>query len=314
MRKLVITGVDGNFGSIVAETIQDLVEKEELVFTAPREEALARYQDNGIKTAVTNFNSGSNLVDVFENADKVLLISMPFVGQKRRDAHKRVVDACVAANVKQIVYISLMDAANPVNPSVEKIDHGYTEAYIENTDLDYIFLRNSQYAEAMISIYQTAVDDGSLLLTNNFGEGRVAYISRKDCAVAAAYAMAHQYLHREILNMNGYEALTIREFLALANEVSGKDVKYQEITDDAMYAYFDSLGVPRTTDGDFKKDSPFQFSSEGMVTFGTAIRLGMFAVHSKDFLRLTGRNPLSLRYMFEHADSFQIGVRNSTDS
>lgn len=59
-----------------------MLPKDDLLFTAPREEALKPYQEQGIKTAVDDFNSLENLVKVFENANKVLPISMPFVGEK----------------------------------------------------------------------------------------------------------------------------------------------------------------------------------------------------------------------------------------
>lgn len=89
MSKIVINGVDGNFGSLVAQYALELMNKEDLVFTAPKEESLKEYEKQGIKTAIANFNDPEGLVKVFENADKVLLISMPFVGEKRRQAHKK---------------------------------------------------------------------------------------------------------------------------------------------------------------------------------------------------------------------------------
>ena len=86
------------------------------------------------------------------------MISMPFVGEKRRQAHKNAVDACVKANVKQIIYTSVLSAAHPFNPSIENVDHSYTEAIIQNTSLDYIFLRNSLFVEAFTSDYLRAVE------------------------------------------------------------------------------------------------------------------------------------------------------------
>ena len=38
MSKIVINGVDGNFGSLVAQYALELMNKEDLVFTAPKEE------------------------------------------------------------------------------------------------------------------------------------------------------------------------------------------------------------------------------------------------------------------------------------
>ncbi len=74
------------------------------------------------------------------------------------------------------------------------------------------------------------------------------------------------------------------------------------------------MGVPRTTDGKFKDNSEAPFSSEGMVTFAQAIRLGKMDLFTDDFKNLTGHEPLTVQYMFEHADDFQIGERHSKDN
>lgn len=81
-----------------------------------------------------------------------------------------------------------MNADDETNPSVEKKDHIYTENYIKEVGLDYQFMRNSQYAEAMVTNYFTYVKMGTPL-TNSQGDGLMAYISRKDCAKAVAYAL-----------------------------------------------------------------------------------------------------------------------------
>ncbi|WP_223832574.1 hypothetical protein [Paenibacillus polymyxa] len=50
-----------------------------------------------MKTHVTNFNKIDGLAEAFTNADKIALISMPFVGVKRQNAHKNVIDAAKEA-------------------------------------------------------------------------------------------------------------------------------------------------------------------------------------------------------------------------
>ncbi|MHC3378026.1 NAD(P)H-binding protein [Ligilactobacillus equi] len=312
MRKIVVNGVDGNFGKTVAEYVLKMIPKEELVFTAPREEKLEEYKKMGLKTATADFNSPDQLKEVFQDADKVLLISMPFVGEKRRQAHKNFVDACVAGHVSQVVYTSVLSAGNPFNPSIENMDHGYTEAIIQNSPLDYIFLRNSLFAEAFITDYYRALSNNETEIEKNMGDGRVWFISRRDAALAAANALNNDLLHREVLNINGIEPLTYTNFLEIANEISGADIKYVKRTDDELYAYFDSIGVPRTTDGDFSK-SPIQATSEGMVTFGTTVRAGYLDVPVSDFSKLTGRKPLTVRYMFENQEDYQLGDRHPTE-
>ncbi|AWB46584.1 nucleoside-diphosphate sugar epimerase [Paenibacillus sp. CAA11] len=313
MGKLLLTGVDGNLGQQAAKYLLELVDKDQIIFCAYDPASLKEYADQGIETHVTNFNSIDGLAEAFAKADKLALISMPFVGAKRQNAHKNVVDAAKQAGVKQIIYTSLVNAADESNPSVEKLDHVFTEEYIQSAQLDYIFLRNSQYAEAMITNYFTYVK-GDGVLKNNQGDGKMAYISRKDCAKAVAYALASSDYHASILNINGPELMTIADFIEIGNKVTGNHVTYRAITDDENYAVFDAMGVPRTTDGKFKEGSEAPFSSEGMVTFGQAIRLGKMDNFTDDFKKLTGQDPLTVKYMFEHADDFQVGERHSKDN
>ncbi|MDF1509779.1 NAD(P)H-binding protein [Robertmurraya sp. DFI.2.37] len=313
MGKLLLTGVDGNLGKQAAAYLLDLVNKDQVIFCGYDPSSLKQYEEQGIDTHVTNFNKLDGLAEAFAGADKIALISMPFVGIKRQKAHKNVVDAAKAAGVKQIIYTSLVNATDETNPSVEKIDHAYTENYIKSVGLDYIFLRNSQYAEAMITNYFTYVKtDG--VLKNSQGDGKMAYISRTDCAKAVAHALATHDYHEAILNINGPELLTISEFVAVGNEVTGHNISYQEITDEENYLIFDAMGVPRTTDGIFKEDSEAPFSSEGMVTFAQAIRLGKMDQFTDDFVKLTGQQPMTVKYMFEHSDDFQVGERHSKDN
>lgn len=312
MRKLVVCGVDGNFGAIAADTLLELVPADRVRVTAPTVEGTSRYRDAGVETAVTNFNDTAGLTAAFEGAEKVLVISMPFVGPKRRAAHRNAVDACIAAGVSQIVYVSLVNATDPLNPSIEKIDHAWTEAYIQASGIDYVFLRNSQYAEAMITAYFASLPQGEM--ANNAGEGRMSFISRRDCATAAAYALANRFLHTEVLNINGAQSLTMAEFAAIGNDVTGNDLTFRELTDEENYAVFDAMGVPRTTDGEFQDGSSAPFSSEGMVTFGQAIREGKMAVHTDDFRMLTGRRPITVHDMFALSDEFQVGARHSIDA
>lgn len=215
--------------------------------------------------------------------------------------------------MNRVVYTSIVGAGNNEIDTYEVNDHIWTEAYIKETPLHYLFMRNSQYAEAMVSIVLDSIENTNGILANNMGEGHMAFISRDDCAKAAAYAAMSDWKDR-VVDINGAELMTISKFVEIASEVLHKKAEYKYITDEEQYAFFDSIGVPRTTEemwADTAKNYPF--CSDGMVTFGRAIRLEQMNTYTDDFEKLTGEKPLTVKQIFEDLNNHLIGSRTSTE-
>ena len=313
MKKILLNGVDGNFGGKAAKILLDRWPHEDLIFTAPTEKGLEKYKGLGTELRIADFNDEEGLAKAFAGADTMILISMPFVGPKRRAAQKKALDAAVKAGVDKLVYTSIVGAGEKDIDTYEVNDHVWFEAYVKEQPIHYLFLRDSQYAEAMVSNYVNAYENTGNVLANNMGNGRMAFISRDDCAEAAACAAMSDWTDR-VIDVNGPELLTIGEYIAIANAVTGHDVKYVEIDDEQQYAFFDSIGVPRTTEQMWAQTaSNFPFCSDGMVTFGRAIRKGQMSTFTDDFEKLTGRKPITVREIFEHMDDHLIGNRTSTE-
>ena len=313
MAKIIITGVDGNFGGYVANSIVQKLPMEDLIFTSPNISSLDKYKMAGVDSRYADFSDATQLTEAFTGGEALLLISMPQVGENRRRMHANAINAAVKAGIKKIIYTSIIGAGDLENCGYEIFDHKFTEALIKTTPLNYVFLRNSQYCEAMVSAFEQSADTGGVL-SNNMGIGKVAHVARFDCAEAAACVAAGKGESNIAYYITGPELLNMDEFCAIGSGATGRKVVYNYITDEAMYEYFDAQGVPRETDGVWAESAKaFPFCSKGMVTFGTAIRLGQMSFCTVDFEMLTGKKPLTVREMFEDIDNHRIGVRNASE-
>ena len=314
MAKVIITGVDGNFGGYAANSISQKLPLSDLIFTSPNSESLEKYKAAGVDCRNADFTNAVQLTEAFSGGSTLLLISMPQVGETRRRMHANAINAAVKAGVNRIVYTSIVGAGELENCAYEIFDHKFTEALIKTTPLNYVFLRDSQYCESMISAFEQSADSDGLL-SNNMGDGCIAHVARFDCAEAAACVAAGSGKNNVEYYITGPELMNMKEFCKLGSEITGRRVEYKYLTDEKMYEHFDSLGVPRETDGIWAESAKaFPFCGKGMVTFGTAIRLDQMSFCTDDFNKLTGKKPLSVREMFEDIDNHRIGIRNATDS
>lgn len=91
-------------------------------------------------------------------------------------------------------------------------------------------------------------------------------------------------------------------------------MKYKEMGIDTRIADFhDPDKLAQTFQGaDTAKNFPF--CSDGMVTFGRAIRMNQMNTFTNDFEELTGQKPMTVRAIFEDMDNHLIGSRTSTDN
>lgn len=313
MKKILLNGVAGNLGSQAAKVLLEHYPHEDLIFASSTESKLEPYKAQGVETRIANYNDPSSLAKAFEGADTVIIVSVPFVGPKRRDAHKNAIDAAVAAGAERIVYTSVVGAGDETIDTYEVNDHVWTEEYLRSQPVHWLVLRNSQYAEAMTSAYLDAVENTDGVLANNMGDGKMAFVSRDDCAKAAAMAAMSDWEDR-IINVNGTELMPISRFIEIGNQVTGNNVEYRYMSDEENYEFFDSIGVPRTTEemwADTAKNFPY--CSDGMISFGRALRQGQMAEFTDDFEELTGEKPLSVQQIFESLDDHLVGERVSTD-
>lgn len=294
MGKIIVSGASGQFGHAAASQLLDM--GKEVIALSRSTAKLADLAARGAEVRAADFDSPDGLEEAMAGGEKLLLISTTLVGQRPRQ-HLNAINAAKAAGVKHIAYTSLLGVRRPGNPSVEGFDHIATEEMLEASGLAWTMLRNSLYAEAVATAMAIpALMSGTK--PENAGDGLVPIVSRDDCVATAVGVMAHPGHENKAYDVTGPELWTLPDAMAMVSEMAGKPIEVQQVDDEGMFAYFDSLGVPRKSE-DVDPSGPIPWASEGMVTFGQSIREGFMNIESNDVETITGKKPRTLRSVFE---------------
>ena len=154
--------------------------------------------------------------------------------------------------------------------------------------MDWTFLRNCIYAEMLAGPGAPRRWPRAECSTNE-GEGRTAYVSRADCAAAAAAVLTSDGHAGKAYDITGPEALSAHDLAALFAEIGGRPVEAVLLDDDAWVgAMVEHAGLPEPL-------------ARQLATFGIAARQRLRAVVSTSVRDLTGREPRTAREVLEAA-------------
>jgi NAD(P)H dehydrogenase (quinone) len=277
---LLVTGASGNLGVRVVEL---LLERNagRLIATTRSPAKLSRLQERGVEVRQADFNAEDSLVPAFRGAERALLVSTDELMEpgKRMRQQIAAVRALAAAGVKHVVYTSLPNAERS-SASIAP-DHAATEAAIRESGLSYTILRNNLYTDLLLFTLPHALRSGALVDAR--GDGKIAHVTREDCARSAAFALAERSATgRDIYDVTGPEAITADELAAIVSEVTGQALKHVSVPRDALVAGMIEHGMPR-------------ISAELYASFDVSSANGELATVTNTVERLTGSPPMSVR-------------------
>lgn len=299
--KIIVNGVDGNFGKAAADLILKELPPEKFIFTSPRPEILDDYKKMGVDVRFADYNNPDTLVKAFTGGERMLLISMPRIGQWRRRLQRNAVDAAKNAGVKTVIYTSSVGVGNTNCPAIVTIDHRDTENYLKASGLNYIIMRDCQYAEAMtLFAMPQAIRSGKWVI--NHGDGKMAFISRNDCVATAVALLLNKGKENTIYEVTGPELLTYPQVGQMAMEISGRTFEIIQMTDEEMFDMWLSMGVPPNTEGSME-GSPVPWSADDMTSYGRGIREGTMSTLSNDVEMLIGRKPRTMYELMKEASA-----------
>jgi NAD(P)H dehydrogenase (quinone) len=278
---IVVTGSSGQLGRLVAQELLEGVSPAEVVLVSRRPETLRDLSDRGLAVRRGDFDDPASLVEAFAGAERVLVISSGLDNLGRRvDQHRAAIEAAAAAGAQHVVYTSISNPAEGNPQRIVSEENRATEELLRSSGLAWTVLRNGTYSEVQVPPGSLAVAHGKIY--TNAGDGRMAPVSRRDCAAAAAAVLAGDGHEGKTYDITGPDRLSQQDLAALLSEVGGRAVKVHNVNDRILGWGLGKAGFPKSIARD-------------IVDFGKAIREGYYDVAESDVERLTGRAPRSLR-------------------
>ena len=272
-----VTGASGQLGRKVADLLLERLEPSQVVLLTRSPEAVASYSERGAVVRRADFDEPASLSDAFSGADRALLISaLDF--ERRTGQHRYAIEAAKTAGVRHVIYTSIPEPEG--NPAAASPSHYATEVAARDSGLAWTFLRNSLYSHFQVPVVAQAIASGQLV--TSAGDGRVAYVSREDCAAAAAAVLVQDGHEGKAYDITGPEAIGPRDLAALAAELGDRPVEVVSVDDDALVAGMIANGVPDAV-------API------LLSFVVAAREGFLDAVSSAVEDLTGKRPTSLR-------------------
>ncbi|AZO00367.1 SDR family oxidoreductase [Mesorhizobium sp. M9A.F.Ca.ET.002.03.1.2] len=284
---LLVTGASGQLGRGVIHHLLDTlkVAPTRIIAATRNPETLADLAARGVTVRQADFNDTASLVDAFNGADRVLIISTGEIdlGGKRLKQHETAVAAAKEAGVSHLLYTS-MPNPEPGSPVLFAGDHYGTEQAIKASGIPYTIFRNGWYQENLFMSLPHAIASGYWYTAA--GDGRIAHGARDDMAAAIAASLASGSRESKTYTLTGPQAYTVAEIAALVTEVTGKPLEVIQLPDEALTEGVKAAGVPE----DFARI---------IVSFDANTRSGRIGMVTDAIETLSGKKPQSLKQFLE---------------
>jgi uncharacterized protein YbjT (DUF2867 family) len=237
---IIVTGATGALNGATVEHLLMLVPADRIGVSVRDVTKAQHLADRGVRVRRGSYDDPAVLLDSFEGAEQVLLVSSNDAGADQVSLHRVGIEAAVAAGADRILYTSHQSVAldSPFKPAR---DHAATEALLAGSGTAWTSLRNGFYAHTLDWLLGPWRETGIIAAP---ADGPVSWTDRGDEAEAAAVILAGPRPFDGMVTLTAETAVTFGDIAGIASELTGRDIRRVVVDDDAWVAGLVAHGTP----------------------------------------------------------------------
>jgi len=235
---ITVTGATGPFGRLAIEALlRRGVPAGQITAVGRDVTKIAGLSGRGVTARRADYDDPASLRAAFAGADRLLFVSGSQLGRRVRQ-HQAVIRAAAQAGVGLVAYTSAPKAGT--SDMMLAAEHRATEQALTGSGLPWVFLRNGWYLENYTAMLPAILAHG---LFGAAGDGLISGAARADLAEAAAAVIADEAPPNTVYELGG-TPFTLSELAAEISRVSGREVHYTDLSQDAYASMLIAAGVP----------------------------------------------------------------------
>jgi uncharacterized protein YbjT (DUF2867 family) len=280
---ILVIGATGTVGSEVTRQLIAAGQKPRvLVRSADKVKDLA----GKVEVAVGDLDNAKSVNDALKGVDKAFLLTSGTEGIRREE---QFIDAAKAAGVKHVVKLSVIGAEYEAVAFGKW--HRKSEKKLEASGMSWTFLRPGNFMTNTLGWAGSIKGQNAIYAPQ--GEGKTADIDPADIAAVAVKVLTTPGHEGKAYTLTGPALLTVGDKAAILSKVSGRTIKYVDVTPEAA------------KDGMLKGGMPEAYV-EALLELLAVIKKGGAAVATGVVQELIGRKPNSFENWAQaHAAAFK---------
>lgn len=229
---IIVTGATGGLNGATVEHLLTRVPADQLGVSVRDVTRAAHLAERGVRVRRGSYDDPAALLDSFEGAEQVLIVSSSDPHADQAALHRTAIDAAVTAGAKRILYTSHqhVGADSPFRPARE---HAATEAILAASGVAWTALRNGFYAHRLDWLLGPWQRTGVIAAP---ADGPVSWTDRADEAEAAAIILAGQRQFDGPVTLTASTAVTFDDIAKIISRLTGRDVRRVVVDDERWIA------------------------------------------------------------------------------